>query len=555
MQLFQQNITLLEQATLIQDELDKLGLDTFIQYFHYPANDELVKGYNIHGVLRAPRGDGTEAMVLTAPLTLADNAFNANGIRYLLQLAKFLKKYSFWSKDIIILVTTNNAYGTYSWLQAYHGFKPDVKQGLIFDSLDTHAGSIQSAISLEFPGTEDYTSIGIFPEGINGLLPNADLVTTIILSISDPYYGSPLELHHGDHKTVGYSMTDQYLACIKRLWRFIGYQASCMPKASHALFLQYKIEAITLRGLVIPGFSQSVGAIQVGQILENALRSFNNLLEKLHHSYWFYFMPTASEFIPISVYIAPVAILASSIIIFSIGKWWETPFALIASKNLKIDQSASSIYVHRVLGVTSFTHFVRPMFLPLLTLATSFGACSWMMVNIETITYISAMRTDLFALVETTIIGLQIFLVYYIMPFVHRLAYGSGASTKTSVPAWKIVRLCCCCVLGVFLFMLAGINPSLCILVALPYVPVFLFIRPTTSKVLRIAQIVLLNLLSPPGYLLLACFLYGDTAVVAQAVKDAVFDWHFFGSQLVPFVCLLIWPLNLTAQTLVEMET
>ncbi|KAH6600479.1 hypothetical protein BASA61_002271 [Batrachochytrium salamandrivorans] len=482
MQLWQPNITSLEHATLLQDQMENLGLDVSVQRFHYLLEDEVVVGYNVHGILRAPRGDGTEAMVLTAPMTLYDGSFNSNGVRYLFGLAKFLKKHSFWSKDIIILVTTKNAYGTYSWLQAYHGFKPDPSQDLVFDPLETHAGSIQSALCLEFPGTQDYTSIGIFPEGVNGLLPNADLVSTVILTITDPYHGVPLELHDGDNASSGDSIYENYLGCITRLWRFVLFQASCMPKAGHALFLQYKIEAITFRGLVVPGKLQSVGMMQVAQILENTLRSLNNLLEKFHHSYWFYFMPTARQFMPISIYIVPVVILASSLIVASIGQWWEEPLLVDKTGFSTMDRSENPIYIRRI------------------------------------------------------------------------KAYGSGASTNSSLAAWKILKMLCCSALGMILLVLSAVNPSLSILVALPYVPVFLAIRPVSGKILRIVQGIILNILSPPGCLLLACFLVGDSQAVMQAVKEAIRNWHIFGSQLVPFFCLLIWPLNLSAQTIIEME-
>ncbi|KAJ1336536.1 hypothetical protein BSLG_007320 [Batrachochytrium salamandrivorans] len=554
MQLWQPNITSLEHATLLQDQMENLGLDVSVQRFHYLLEDEVVVGYNVHGILRAPRGDGTEAMVLTAPMTLYDGSFNSNGVRYLFGLAKFLKKHSFWSKDIIILVTTKNAYGTYSWLQAYHGFKPDPSQDLVFDPLETHAGSIQSALCLEFPGTQDYTSIGIFPEGVNGLLPNADLVSTVILTITDPYHGVPLELHDGDNASSGDSIYENYLGCITRLWRFVLFQASCMPKAGHALFLQYKIEAITFRGLVVPGKLQSVGMMQVAQILENTLRSLNNLLEKFHHSYWFYFMPTARQFMPISIYIVPVVILASSLIVASIGQWWEEPLLVDKTGFSTMDRSENPIYIRRIKGVTSFSSFVRPLFLPLLTLTISFCASAWAMSISDTVAYISASSTESLLFVSATIIGLQVVLVYYVMPFFHRIAYGSGASTNSSLAAWKILKMLCCSALGMILLVLSAVNPSLSILVALPYVPVFLAIRPVSGKILRIVQGIILNILSPPGCLLLACFLVGDSQAVMQAVKEAIRNWHIFGSQLVPFFCLLIWPLNLSAQTIIEME-
>jgi hypothetical protein len=42
----------------------------------------------------------------------------------------------------------------------------------------------------------------------------------------------------------------------------------------------------------------------------------NNLLERLHHAYWFYLLPSSNLFIPIGVYIGPVILLAAGLLIY-----------------------------------------------------------------------------------------------------------------------------------------------------------------------------------------------------------------------------------------------
>jgi GPI-anchor transamidase subunit GAA1 len=46
------------------------------------------------------------------------------GIQLLLAFAHFAPKYSYWARDIIFLITDKGSYGTYAWLEAYHGQKP-----------------------------------------------------------------------------------------------------------------------------------------------------------------------------------------------------------------------------------------------------------------------------------------------------------------------------------------------------------------------------------------------------------------------------------------------
>ena len=63
---------------------------------------------------------------------------NENGLQILLSFAQFSKKYSFWSKDLIFLVTDQKYVGTLAWLQAYHGLSPSLKGidiSLIFKGL------------------------------------------------------------------------------------------------------------------------------------------------------------------------------------------------------------------------------------------------------------------------------------------------------------------------------------------------------------------------------------------------------------------------------------
>ena len=50
--------------------------------------------------------------------------------------------------------------------------------------------------------------------------------------------------------------------------------------------------------------------------IEGILRSLENLLERFHHSYWFYFMPTGDSFIPIAVFIGPLLLLPGSLIVY-----------------------------------------------------------------------------------------------------------------------------------------------------------------------------------------------------------------------------------------------
>ncbi|KAK2512482.1 Gpaa1 [Columba guinea] len=84
--------------------------------------------------------------------------------------------------------------------------------------------------------------------------------------------------------------------------------ASGQPRGDHGLFLRYRIEAITLRG--INSFRQyKYDMATVGKTLEGMFRKLNNLLERLHQSYFFYLLPSLSRFVSIGVYMPAFGLL------------------------------------------------------------------------------------------------------------------------------------------------------------------------------------------------------------------------------------------------------
>ena len=69
-----------------------VGLPTATQSFEYQSAGNLTTGTNTYAVLHAPRGDGTEAIVLLAPQHNADGEHNTNGVALLLALARYFKR-------------------------------------------------------------------------------------------------------------------------------------------------------------------------------------------------------------------------------------------------------------------------------------------------------------------------------------------------------------------------------------------------------------------------------------------------------------------------------
>lgn len=75
----------------IRTIFNSAGLPTAVQHFQYHSAGNFTSGTNVYSVLHAPRGDGTEAIVLLAPQLNAAGEGNTNGIALLLTLARYFK--------------------------------------------------------------------------------------------------------------------------------------------------------------------------------------------------------------------------------------------------------------------------------------------------------------------------------------------------------------------------------------------------------------------------------------------------------------------------------
>ncbi|XP_077580630.1 GPI-anchor transamidase component GPAA1 isoform X1 [Stigmatopora nigra] len=282
------------------------GLEVYTQTFSrtLPFPDEnkerfMVKGTNVYGILRAPRAPRTEALVLTAPCSPGKENNQAVGL--LLVLAQYFRSQVFWAKDIIFLVNEHDLIGMQAWLEGYHHTNTT---GMEYSPLRGRAGSIQAALSLEL-SSDMVTSLDIVLEGLNGQLPNLDLTNLFYafcqkIGVLCTIQG---KLHRNDWDT-----TSGYSHAVQTLMLMVLKQASGRSWGDHGLFLRYHVEAVTIRG--INSFRQyKTDMTTVGRLLEGMYRKLNNLLERLHQSYFFYLLSSLTQFVSISYYMPAIGLI------------------------------------------------------------------------------------------------------------------------------------------------------------------------------------------------------------------------------------------------------
>ncbi|KAJ1925356.1 Glycosyl phosphatidyl inositol protein transamidase complex subunit [Tieghemiomyces parasiticus] len=323
------------QVAHVLDTLNTRGYHAETQRFTYADRfaGRVLNGTNVHGVLYAPRGDTTEALVLSASWRSADNSTdNSSGIALVLSLAEYFATTSHWSKDIIVLITDQGDVGAELWLRSYHGEDHPAAQ-----PLTVRSGAIQAALHLELPPAPDYDTVGVFFEGKNGQLPNLDLIN--ILARIARHNQVPFTLHHLDRATPALlsardrDITDlaqwpllwaHYQESMRTLVATMAVSALGLTGGPHATFHRYRIDAVTLRArAATSGDGPRIHFMSLGRVIESTFRSLSNLLEHFHQSFFIYLLASPWQYISIADFIPPVLILAAGLLASALESWWD----------------------------------------------------------------------------------------------------------------------------------------------------------------------------------------------------------------------------------------
>uniref|UniRef100_A0A671XYI5 GPI-anchor transamidase component GPAA1 n=1 Tax=Sparus aurata TaxID=8175 RepID=A0A671XYI5_SPAAU len=491
------------------------GLEVFTQTFSrtLPFPDEnkeryMVKGTNVYGILRAPRAPRTEALVLSAPCTQGDHNNQAVGL--LLGLAQYFRNQIYWAKDIIFLINEHDLIGMQAWLEVNMG----------------RGGSIQAALSLEL-SSDVITSMDLVLEGLNGQLPNLDLANLFYafcqkIGVLCTIQG---KLQRNDWDSVsGYSHS------VQTMMLMVMKQASGRPWGDHGLFLRYHIEAATIKG--INSFRQyKTDTNTIGRLLEGMYRKLNNLLERLHQSYFFYLMPSLSHFVSIGYYMPAFGLLAVILLLRALDLWVQLASPPPGTEDGVVD--TEQMWSPDVLSVLT----------PLVISHLTGVALYYLPIHFQ------KMALEHFPVSDTEAVVLTAIAVYtagLALPHnTHRFVSGEGTEH-----GWRVLKLVAVLYLAVLLGCTALINFSLGFILALTLVPVAAFVTPHVPKV---PSAFVLVILSPACTLLFSVFFFQELQEVPISFQDGwvlylsvisqgILDHSLYGSLVYPLIALLVYP-------------
>ncbi|KAI7741132.1 hypothetical protein M8C21_021147 [Ambrosia artemisiifolia] len=324
---------------------------------------------NTVGIIRAPRGDGKEAIVLVTPynpVNFSQNEALSLGIAY--SVFSLLNQVTWLAKDIIWLAA-DSRYGQYNsvaaWLKDYHtpsfgGFGklhgvgchngndvPESNLDMIIETevSDTlrRAGTMAAALVIKVAKTGeagDQDALNIYAEASNGQMPNLDLINVVsylavhgqglrvqvdkLVSFLDSkwlkFIGGVLETVGNIARTLNPQWkfgipVKEYVEGSATLVSSLYNQALGVPTGSHGAFRDYQVDAITIE--ISPKlFSTSKGRqtellFRGGRLVEGVIRSVNNLLEKFHQSFFLYLLTSSNKFVSVGVYMIAFLLLVA----------------------------------------------------------------------------------------------------------------------------------------------------------------------------------------------------------------------------------------------------
>lgn len=276
------------------------------QRYEFQAAGKTYSGENVYAIIHAPRGDATEAIVLIAAWTNLDGELNQSGVSLVLALARYFKRWSLWSKDIIILITADSSAGPQAWVDAYH----DEHIPSSVNSLPIKSGALQGVVVVDNALDHRFESLHIVYDGVNGQLPNLDLFNTAV-SIASGQLGIGVSLQRM------WKHNDSYRERLQTMLRGMVSQGLGHSSGPHSSFIPYHIDAITLQA-VGEGWQDEMA---MGRCVESIFRSLNNLLEHFHQSFFFYLLMQADRFVSIGTYLPSAMLVAVNFTIMAIALW------------------------------------------------------------------------------------------------------------------------------------------------------------------------------------------------------------------------------------------
>ncbi|KAH9854210.1 Gaa1-domain-containing protein [Lenzites betulinus] len=513
-------------------EFEKYGIPARTQQYSFDTVAGNISGTNAYAVLQSPRASGTEAIVISASWLSrtgeGDGTLNMRGVSTVIALASYLKKSSLWAKDLVFVISDGYLDGMQAWITTYHG---ETQPNLKAEPLSLQSGVIWTALNVDYPG-HSFSHLGLFFEGLNGRLPNQDLMNAVSL-ISRWTVGVPVVVYdHIDPRddqnqpallpawmpdvVKGNKDVQEYAARARNIRRHLNYQARGAASGVHGLFHQFRIDAFTMFAVPADG---PHGFHAIGKVLESSLRTCNNLLERLHASFFFYLFVAPGTFMKIGSYL-PSAILVGTAMLFTgLGVWVNAGW----THSPVIDGKGEKVASHRDGKAWQRRH--RPVLQAVVIMAATHFLGGLLFLLVSSSWYAANPQVN----------GPILYLLFTAAPFIVQAVPPAPPTHASIASVLKAFNLCFASALisitSVLNFSLAA---TLAVFLGLPLSSA----APsrTSSSTTRLAI-----------YHAYSALALGWLVLCPEETRNAVWNWDVLRVWFAPFVCIVYVPLVLQA--------
>ncbi|RFU24213.1 hypothetical protein B7463_g12123, partial [Scytalidium lignicola] len=503
---FKHEVVALEDKDNIEvnDKLEEFfknaGLKTARQKYEYRSAGEIYTGENIYAILHAPRGDATEAIVLVGSWRNMDGVLNQSGVA--------------------LVITLASKAGPQAWVDAYH----DTHMSPAVEALPLKSGALQGVVVIDYPFDHRFESIHIVYDGVNGQLPNLDLLNTVV-SIASGQMGIPVSLQQM------WNPQDTYKDRLQTMLRGMLSQGIGHAAGPHSSFIPYHVDAITLQP-----FGQGwQDEMAMGRVIESTFRSLNNLLEHLHQSFFFYLLMHAGRFVSIGTYLPSAMLIAVNFTIMAIFLWIRSGSlddigseATAETDSTRKKPAGSVVQDADIKTAISedLSMRERELFVPLAIVAGChlFGVVPLYIFNHLPATILPgafwafAIASNVLPLLVSTI------LVKYFQP---------------TTQQYQLIKAFSLLLLGMVLSTLATLNFSLAFLIGILAAPLT-YVQPQPKKSLAGIFAFLISFIAPPTVLIGAVFFW--KLDIGQVLKEAAFGWNVWGMTTQLVIWCVWWP-------------
>ncbi|KIY43587.1 Gaa1-domain-containing protein [Fistulina hepatica ATCC 64428] len=553
------NASSAERAEFFAREFRVMGISALTQSYTFDAITGVPSGINAYAAMTSPRQSGTEAIIVSASWLSrtgeGDGTLNLRGVATVLALAKYLKRYSLWAKDLVFVVSDGYMEGMHAFLSAYHG---SVQTNLCADAVELSSGVVWTALNIDYPG-HSFSHLGIFYEGLNGRLPNQDLINSV-QRIAQSTAGVPIVLYDlaplSDTlslptwiASLASKLSDAvsslpggrvYLSRAQNVGRHVSYQAFGRASGVHGLFHQFRIDAITIFAVPATG---PHGFHAIGKVVESSLRTANNLLERLHASFFFYILTDSDQFLKIGNYLPSVILVSVALMFCGLREWsnagWRRDGSFESSKENILSEKMAGDTQHsnaapKAIRSDNWISRPRPVRHVISIMSTThiIGGVLFFAINNRIFVHHTAFFSPVLSLLLASIPPV----------FAYIAASQDSVATDHAKPS-VILRAFNLCVASTFISIMVVLNFSMAALYALVFGISLVHARPSHSVPVKFAK-----------YAVYASLAAGWLVLCSDAVVRTVRDWEILSVWFLPVFCVVYVPLMLQAAIVVLLQ-